>query len=211
MPKAAWQQTLCYAPFFIKPVFFESHLQFSVFQVVFLRRHISTMAMIASLHVQDSMQPPEELAATSETNYTEFNIFRDYFGLHTIVKSIAAENAPLDECTEFEESEDLESYPCRRNSLDSSISEFSSNSLESTSVEVADICFNYNHDVRATQAFSEMDVEPLSPLGGPFESPLGGPFEMCVPKTNIPPSLFLSHTKLHTINISAHLKKPQVC
>ncbi len=159
------------------------------------------MAMIDSLHVQDSIQQPEELATTSETNYTEFNIFRDYFGLHTIVKSIAAENAPLDECTEFEESEEQESYACRRDSLDSSSSEFSSNSLES--VEVADICFNYNHDVRATQAFSEMDMEPLSPLGGPFE--------MGAPKTNIPPSLFLSHTKLHTINIAAHLKKPQVC
>lgn len=154
------------------------------------------MAMIASLHVQDSVPPQEELVANAEP--TEFNIFRDYFGLHTIVKSIAAENAP-EESIETEEIS-TESRP-RRDSLGSAASEFSSNSLES--VEVADICFNYNQEVRAMQAFSEIDMEQLSPLGVTFEAGAGS-------HTNIPPSLYLNHTKLTTLNVSPQVKKPQV-
>ena len=151
--------------------------------------------MLASLHITDSMQQQEEL--TAEPDYTEFNIFRDYFGLYTIVKSLAAANAPPKEDSPVLDNGNEVEMRARRDSLGSSTSDFSSNSLES--VEVADICYNYSQDVRARQAFSEVDVEPLSPLGGGFESST---------KTNIPPSLFLNHSKLHTINTQP--KKPQV-
>lgn len=157
------------------------------------------MAMIASLHVQDNMQPlpQQELPVTPEpAAYTAFDIFHDYFGLHTIVKSIAAENAP-EESEELEELEQLD----RR---DSFVSSDSHSDFSSESVEVADICFNYNQEVRNRQAFSEVDVEPLSPLS------LESVFEPAISKPNIPPSLFLSHTKITTIT-AAQLKKPQVC
>ncbi len=157
--------------------------------------------MIASLHVQDNIQQSDEIESTAEADYTEFSIFHDYFGLHTIVKSIAAENAPLEESTEFEESEEPEIYFQRRDSLGSTNTESSANSIESTCVEVADI-FNYNHNVRAMQAFAEVDDEVLSPLGGVFDFP--------GPKTNLPPSLFLNHTKLNTVS-TTQLKRPQVC
>lgn len=156
--------------------------------------------MITSLHVQDNTQQPNEIESTAEADYIEFNIFRDYFGLHTIVKSIAAENAPLENSTEFEESLELETYPHRRDSLGSTNTESSANSLES--VEVADICYNYNQDVRVMQAFGEVEDETLSPLGGVFD--------FSGPKTSIPPSLFLNHTKLNTVS-AAQLKRPQVC
>ncbi len=163
-------------------------------------RYVLGMAMIASLHVQDNIQLPNELETTAEADYTEFNIFRDYFGLHTIVKSIAAEYAPLEESTECEDVVELETYPHRRDSLGSTNTESSANSL--MSVEVADICFNYNQDIRVMQAFAEIDDEVLSPLGGVFD--------FSGPKTNIPPSLFLNHSKLNTVS-TAQLKRPQVC
>jgi len=160
-----------------------------------------TMAMVAPLHVQDNLQHHEELAgAREEPSYTEFNIFHDYFGLHTIVKSIAAENAPEEPLMD----DNSEAMPTRRDSLGSSFSEFSSNSLES--VEVADICYGYNQEVRAIQAFAENDCEPLSPLGTAFE-PV---HSVHTTRPNIPPSLFLNQSKLTTITTS-QIRKPQVC
>lgn len=151
--------------------------------------------MLAQLHTTDNIHHQEEL--TTEPDYEEFNIFQDYFGLYTIVKSLAASNAPPKESSpELDDVDEVEMRP-RRDSLSSATSEFSSNSLES--VEVADICYTYNQEVRARQAFSEIDVEPLSPLGSVFVS---------ANKPNIPPSLFLNQSRLTTINI--HPKKPQV-
>ena len=158
------------------------------------------MAMIASLHLQDNIQqlPQQELPVSPEPAFTDFDIFHDYFGLHTIVKSIAAENAP-EESEELREVEEVEHHTLnRRDSLGSSDS---NSEFSSESVEVADICFNYNQEVRARQAFSDIDTESLSPLGSAFE-PSGS-------KPTIPPSLFLNHTKITTITPS-QLKKPQV-
>ena len=161
--------------------------------------------MIASLHLQDNIQQlphaQQELPVSPmspEPTFTDFDVFHDYFGLHTIVKSIAAENAP-EESEELEEAEEVEHHAHnRRDSLGSSDS---NSEFSSESVEVADICFSYNKEVRARQAFSDIDTDSLSPLGNAFE-PSGS-------KTNIPPSLFLNHTKVTTI-MPSQLKKPQV-
>jgi len=147
------------------------------------------VTMMAAQQLQPQPLDQQEVAG-EPAEMEEFNLFRDYFGLIDLVKSLA--NVP-DEVTsptsDYSFEQDMRE---RRDSLGSAGSEFSSsNSAES--MEVADIYYTaYGHEgvLGMKQAFLDPREDSTK----------------VVTSTHLPTTLLLEHK----IIASAAAKKPQV-
>lgn len=144
-------------------------------------------------HQQISQEPKSEEAGQPE-EMEEFKLFRDYFGLCNLVKSLA--NVPDDLDSPLSDYSYEAELRERRDSLGSAGSEFSSsNSAES--VEVADIYYTaYGQDGMMNGVKQAFMADPAREEG----------LKVSTPTNNLPATLLLEHK----IITSVAAKKPQV-